>query len=115
MKRLAIINDDYQSDLLQLDAQSVAKSVMQTLNDDTNTLKDLLFNDGSALMNIIQSKFIQPASDAYTQNKPNYDASALNTEVTNMSYAVYNNICNIIMTMNVKDLFNYFGITLTLK
>ena len=37
MKRLAIINDDYQSDLLQLDAQSVAKSVMQTLNDDTNT------------------------------------------------------------------------------
>ena len=31
------------------------------------------------------------------------------------SYAVYNNICNTIMTMNVKDLFNYFGITLTLK
>lgn len=116
MKRLiAIIDDKYQSDLLNVNASDIANQTIQQIFTQKDILENLIFGDGSKLLNYIQSNYIQKISDNYTQNKTNYDASQLSIELNNLAYGTYNNIINQIMNQNVQDLLKAFNITIEYK
>lgn len=116
LKRLiAIIDDKYQSDLLNVNASDIANQTIQQIFTQKDILENLIFGDGSKLLNYIQSNYIQKISDNYTQNKTNYDASQLSIELNNLAYGAYNNIINQIMNQNVQDLLKAFNITIEYK
>ena len=112
MKRLiAIIDDKYQSDLLQVNSSDIANSAIQQIYSQKDILENLLFGDGSKLLNFIQTNYIQSIVDKYTQNKPNYDASQLNS----LAYGAYNNIVNQILNTNLQNILQLFNIKIEYK
>lgn len=116
MKRLiAIIDDKYQSDLLQVNSSDIANSAIQQIYSQKDILENLLFGDGSKLLNFIQTNYIQSIIDKYTQNKPNYDASQLNSESLTLAYGAYNNIVNQILNTNLQNILQLFNIKIEYK
>lgn len=115
MKRLALTDIDFKSDLLGCNATDLSQEVYNRMANDKDTMENILFGDGESFMAFVKSNFLQQYSDEYTTNNPDYDAGALNTELDNMGKAIYNNICNKLEVMNVKDMLQYIGIQLARK
>ena len=115
MKRLALTDVDYKSEMLDCNATDLSQEVYYKLSNDKDTIKDILFGNGDSFMSFVQSNFLQSYIDDYTMNNTEYNSGDLNAEIEIMKKAIYNNICNKIEAMYVKDLLQYIGIQLVRK
>jgi len=115
MKRLAIAETDYSSELLNVEATDIANDVYVSFSTNKDLVENILFGDSEEFLQTITTKFLQPISDEYTQNNTDYDAGQLNEELDNLKFSIYNIICNKLEAMNVKDLLTFIGITLVRK